>query len=216
MGEKTTQRTLHGVHRAEVTDNVDPLAGGRVEVRLKRPAERLGRDVRMWAPWCSPYADDGQGLQIVPEVGSDVIVAFEGGDPDRPIVLGALWGPGDAPPQAPHPANDMRVLATRSGSRLEFDDAAHAPAIRLTTAAGHRIVLEDDDVTISHAGGGSVRLAPGGIVEITAGGILRIQAATVDVSAAVANFAGVVTCENLIASNSVISPRYSPGEGNVW
>lgn len=215
MSGNIGQRTLHGVYRAEVTDNVDPLASGRIQVRLVRPDGELGRDVRLWAPWCSPYAGDGQGMQILPEEGSDVVVAFEAGDVERPIVLGALWGAGDAPPEAPQPTNDLRVLHTRSGSRLEFDDDAQAPAIRLTTAAGHRVVLEDGEVTISHGGGSTIRLTASGGVEIEASSTVEVTAAAVTVSAASAAFAGTVTCQNLVASGSVVSPVYSPGTGNV-
>lgn len=215
MGEKIRQRTLHGVYRAEVTDNVDPLASGRVEVRLIRPKGEPGRDVRLWAPWCSPYADDGQGLQILPEVGSDVVIAFEAGDIEHPIVLGALWGSGDALPDPPHPANDTRVLQTRAGSRLEFDDDASAPAVRLTTAAGHSVVLEGREVTISHGSGSTIRLTAAGGVEILAGGTVDVQAAMVEVSAATAAFSGTITCHSLIASSSIVSPMYSPGIGNT-
>ncbi len=214
MGEKIRQRTLPGVYRAEVTDNVDPLGSGRVEVRLVRPRGDPGREVRMWAPWCSPYADDGQGLQVLPEVGSDVVIAFEAGDLARPIVLGALWGPGDALPEPPHPANDVRVLHTRSGSRLEFDDDASAPAVRLTTAAGHSVVLEDDQVTISHGSGSTIRLTAA-TIEISASGPVKVQAPTVDVSAPLARFDGTVTCTTLIARASVVSPAYTPGVGNI-
>ncbi|WP_206058247.1 phage baseplate assembly protein V, partial [Nonomuraea zeae] len=80
-----------GVYPAIVTDLVDPDKLGRVEVRYPWLGDDGDRDVRAWATLCSPYADDGQGLQILPEVGSQVVVGFEAGNPRRPYVLGSAW-----------------------------------------------------------------------------------------------------------------------------
>ena len=38
----------------------------------------------------------GFGVQFIPRVGQEVVVTFEGGDPDKPMVLGALYNGTDA------------------------------------------------------------------------------------------------------------------------
>ena len=70
-----------GVYPAFVTDLVDPDSLGRIEVRFPFLGTDGDRDVRAWATLCTPYADADSGLEILPEVGSQVVVAFEAGQP---------------------------------------------------------------------------------------------------------------------------------------
>jgi hypothetical protein len=85
-------------------------------------------------------------------------------------------------------------------------------------------------LTLRSPSGSSISLSPDGSIEIVAVGALRINAATISVSTGSAEvqaaalelntpsagFTGVIQCETLIASGSVVSPVYSPGVGNVW
>lgn len=84
----------YGVYAGEVVNNIDPMMQGRVQVKV--PAV-LGEGSLNWAMPCAPFAGSGVGFFAVPPVGANVWVAFEGGDPDRPVVLGGFWGPGEAP-----------------------------------------------------------------------------------------------------------------------
>lgn len=68
-----------GIHVGYVVDLANPDGTGRVQVRL--PA--LG-DVAMWAAACFPVGAVG----VLPEVGDQVWVAFETGDPSYPVWLG--------------------------------------------------------------------------------------------------------------------------------
>jgi uncharacterized protein involved in type VI secretion and phage assembly len=63
-----------GVYPAIVVDIVDPENMGRVSVSFPWLG---GSDVTAWSTLTTPYADDNQGLQIMPEVDSQVVVAFE-------------------------------------------------------------------------------------------------------------------------------------------
>jgi type VI secretion system secreted protein VgrG len=59
-------------------------------------------------------------------------------------------------------------------------------------------------------------LTTGGSVTITAGGGVSITAPTITLHAAVVNVDGIVSCMNLVAKTSVVSPTYTPGAGNVY
>ena len=206
-----------GVYPAVVTDIVDPEDLGRVEVRFPWLGQDGDRDVRAWATLCSPYADADQGLLVVPEVDSQVVVAFEAGNLRRPYVIGAAWNGREALPHAPERSNDIRLLRTREDSRLEFDDTRGAAKVRLTMASGHEVVLDDaaQEITVKHALGCTIRLTATSI-EVQANVSLDVTAPMVKVDAPISTFSGIVKVGTLIAEQMVMSPAYTPGAGNIW
>lgn len=207
-----------GVYRALVTSIEDPTNRGRVQLRLPALPAEEGGDLLLWATLCTPYADDDQGLAILPEVGSHVVVAFEAGDVHHPYVVGSTWS-GPLPlPHGSEPSNNIRMLRTRSDSRLEFDDAAAGPKVSMTTHSGHQVVLDAgaSEVTITHSNGSTITLTAGGSIEITAQSAVNVTAPSVKVDAPISTFSGVVNCQTLIAGVGVVSPSYTPGAGNLW
>lgn len=206
-----------GVYPALVTDLVDPDDLGRVQLRFPWLGTGGDRDVRVWATLCTPYADKDQGLAILPEVGSQVVVAFEAGDLRRPYVVGAAWNGQAALPHRPDRSNNIRMLRTRSDSRLEFDDTAGAPKVSITTQAGNQVVLDEGsmEITIKHSSGCTIKLTTTSI-DITANATVNVTAPSVKVDAPTSTFSGMVTCQTLIANVGVVSPSYTPGVGNVW
>jgi uncharacterized protein involved in type VI secretion and phage assembly len=208
-----------GVYPALVTDVVDPESLGRVEVKLPWLGKGAGgQEVRAWATLCTPYADDDQGIEILPTVGTQVVVAFEAGDLRRPYVVGATWNGKEQLPVPPAQPNDVRVWKTRSGSRLEFDDRAGAAKVTLSMASGHTLVLDDgaQQVQLRHANGCLVTLTAAGAIRITANATVEVTAAALNVHCPTATFDGIVNCTTLTASTSVVSPSFTCGAGNVW
>ena len=209
------QLRWYGLYPALVEDLVDPENLGRIQLRFPGFGE-AGREARAWATLLSLYADDDQGWQILPEVGSQVIVGFEAGDPARPYVVGACWNGRAALPESPEAANNKRLLRTRSGSELLFDDSDGAVKVVLTTPGGHTLKLDDvGDVELSHSNGCSIKLTMGGQVTINANSTVDVTAAMVNLKAPMVKADGVVKCETLIAT-SVVSSSYTPGAGNIW
>lgn len=208
--------TLFGLYPAIVTDLIDPDRLGRVEVSFPWLGA-AGADVRAWATLLSPYADDNQGLAVLPEVDSQVVVGFEAGLPERPYVVGSCWNGRETMPISPTRPNDKRVFRSRAGSQLEFDDRAGASKVTLRTT-GHSIVLDEGQQTIEirHSGGSTIVMNAAGQIAITAVGTVEVTAPTLNVHAATAVFDGMVSCTSLIASVGVVSPSYTPGAGNVW
>jgi len=209
--------TFYGVYPAWVTDLVDTKNLGRIEVSFPF----LGKDgndaVRAWATLCTPYADKDQGLCILPEVGSQVLVAFEAGNFYRPYIIGSAWNGKAALPHAAKKPNNIRVLRTRANSRLEFDDTKGSPKVTLSTSSGHEVVLDDgsSEITIRHAQGCVITLTSSSI-EIQANSSVEVTAPMVEVTAPISTFSGVVQCQTLVAESFVISPGYTPGVGNIW
>lgn len=206
-----------GLYPAIVTDLVDPGSLGRIEVRFPWLGE-AGNDVRAWATLLSSYAEDGQGFFALPAKDTQVVVGFEAGDLRRPYIVGAAWNGREKMPARPEAANNRRLIKSRAGSVLEFDDTRGQVKVTITTPGGHTIVLDDGGrkVEVKHSSGHVITLDPSGQVKIQANSTVEVHASALNVHAATATFDGAVICQSLTASVSVTSPSYTPGAGNQW
>lgn len=205
-----------GLYPALVTDLVDPDNLGRIEVKLPWLGSP-GEDVRAWATLVTPYADQGQGYMMLPEVDSQVVVGFEAGDLRRPYIVGAAWNGAASLPDSPQSSNNKRLIKSRSGSLLEFDDTDGAAKVTLRTQSGYKLELDEGGmtVTLTHSNGAKLTIDVSGKVTIQGNASVDVQAPIVNVKAPMAKFDGVVKCSTLIAT-SVVGTSYTPGAGNIW
>jgi hypothetical protein len=155
------QGRFFGKYRGEVTNALDPLGLGRVQVAC--PAV-LGDARNVWAMPCAPFAGPGVGFFAIPPVGAKVWVEFEGGDPDYPIWSGCFWGLGEAPATPAVP--QVKVFQT-DGIKLELSDLPGAggftlevgpPAVPLPI----KFVCNASGIEISH-GAAKVALTPASV-----------------------------------------------------
>jgi uncharacterized protein involved in type VI secretion and phage assembly len=103
-----------------VTDNKDPDKLARVKVKI--PVLTEG-ETTFWCPMIQLGASKNRGWFFIPEVDDEVMLAYEHGDINRPIVLGAIWNGKDKPPDNNKSGdNPRRVIKSREGSRVLFDD----------------------------------------------------------------------------------------------
>lgn len=207
-----------GVYPAIVTSIVkDDDQIGRIEVEFPWLGD-AGKDVRALATLCTPYADDDQGIQVLPAVDTQVVVAFEAGNLYRPYIVGACWNGKEAMPGTPEEANNKRFWKSRAKSLLEFDDTQGAAKVTISMASGHQLVLDDgaQEVRLTHANGCVITMNAAGQIQIQANATVEVNASAMNVHCATATFDGIVNCTTLIASSAVVSPSYTPGAGNIW
>jgi uncharacterized protein involved in type VI secretion and phage assembly len=206
-----------GLYPAIVTDIMDPASLGRIQVRFPWLGDD-GGDVRAWATLLTPYADDDQGIEILPSVDTQVVVSFEAGDLRRPYIVGACWYGREALPETPAAANNKRLWRSRAKSLLEFDDTQGAARVTLSMQSGHKLVLDDaaQSVTLSHANGSIITFNAAGQIQIQANATVEITASALNVHCPVATFDGLINCTTVICSAGVVSPSYTPGAGNIW
>jgi uncharacterized protein involved in type VI secretion and phage assembly len=171
-----------GVATAIVTDNKDPDALCRVKVRYPWHDEPKASH---WARLATPMAGKGRGVVLIPEVGDEVLVAFEREDLRFPYVIGGLWNGNDPPPVSNTDSrNDKRLIRSRKGHRLLFDDGATG-AVELAMDNGRRVVMDDRGVCVQDEKGNQFRIdSRTGAVEITSTGKLTIRASAVSIEAA--------------------------------
>jgi hypothetical protein len=117
--------TWFGKYRGKVENNVDPMLEGRLQVSV--PAV-LGDGRMSWALPCSPFAGSNVGLFLLPPVGANVWVEFEGGDSDYPIWVGCFWGTGECPAQ---PAVEQTKLLATDSIKLTLSDLPGAGGLTI-------------------------------------------------------------------------------------
>lgn len=87
---------------------------------------------------------NSRGTYFLPEVGDEVLVAFDHGQIDQPFVVGALWNGKDKPPESNTSGkNDRRLIKSRSGHQIIFDDSSGKEKVEIHSQAGHQIILDD-------------------------------------------------------------------------
>ena len=103
---------------------------------------------------------------------------FEDGDPERPVVIGALWNGVRSQPRDPFfggeiANNDVKRLMTKSGNRIQFVDKPGKESMVMATPNKLRIaMLENTDehgrsTILVHSEDGDICLsAPNGQVHI--------------------------------------------------
>jgi uncharacterized protein involved in type VI secretion and phage assembly len=70
-------------------------------------------------------------MLFIPEVGDEVLVAFEDGDPERPYIIGSLWNGRDLPSQ-----DGNKRIVTAAGNAIELIEAGGREVVEIRTARG--------------------------------------------------------------------------------
>jgi uncharacterized protein involved in type VI secretion and phage assembly len=230
--EMVLERSVHGlggrwygIYPALVSDIKDPNGTGRVKVTLPWSPDTGSDHYEAWARVATLMGGNNRGSWFIPDVNDEVLIAFEGGDPRRPYVLGGLWNGSDSPPQSMDGGgqNNLKVLRSRNGVKLTLDDTSGQENFIVETPGGQKITLHDGpgSVEIVDSNGNSIKLQASGItmnasakVTVTAS-LVEVSASMVTVNSGMSRFSGVVQADTVIC-NSIISASYTPGAGNIW
>lgn len=213
----------YGVYVGLVTDVQDPNGQGRVRVRLPWTTDPEGDPFEIWARVATLMAGSDRGTWFIPEPDDEVILAFEGGCPWSPIVVGAVWNGVDNPPETMDSNNNIRSITSRSGIRVSFDDTEGGVQFTVETPGGQKIVCADTPASIdmTDANGNQVTLDASGITLSTSAKVtinattMEVSAGMVNVNAGMSQFSGVVQSDTNI-TNTTVSATYTPGAGNIW
>ena len=134
---------------ATVSANNDPRGQGRVQVQFywQKPLSLTTNWLRVQTPdaGSSDQVSSNRGLVTIPEVGDQVMVGFEHGDPHRPFVMGSLFhgkaGTGGGT------GNNVKSLSSKSGHTIELNDGG---GITIKDKTGENLIVVDgkDMITI--------------------------------------------------------------------
>jgi phage baseplate assembly protein V len=147
-------RKFYGVVEGIVVDNIDPDKQGRIKVKFPWYDEGT---VTEWCRVRQLYAGRGYGTFFVPEKDDEVLLAFIHGDMRMAIVLGGLYNGKDRPPsdRQKDDEKDEKVIRTKGGHQLMFDDTRDKEKIELVSKSGQTLLLDDaaKQITIRTSGG---------------------------------------------------------------
>lgn len=118
----------------------DPRGEQRIKVSL--PLVDAQQD-GIWARLATMDAGGERGWVFRPEIGDEVVIGFLNGDPNAPVVLGALHSSDRPAPIQASDDNHEKGIVTRSGIKLMFDD--DAVALDIETPNGNKIQISDDE-----------------------------------------------------------------------
>ena len=119
-----------------VVENADPLELGRVRVQMVW--QEAGSEKTPWIRLLQPHSGSGKGFYFVPEIGEEVLVGFQGGNAEKPYVIGAQYNGKEKSGYADK-ENSIKAVHTRSGHKLVFTEDE---SILITDKSGNEILLD--------------------------------------------------------------------------
>lgn len=141
---QTQRPSVSGYLPAQIDSDDGELAAldqyGRYKVQLLYDAATHGSmKGSAWVRLASPYHGPGQvgdtGIHFPLSLGTEVMLGFMDGDPDQPVILGALNN-SLTPSTVNHANNTTNRVVSRLGNELHLDDTVQTPGIRMQTQAG--------------------------------------------------------------------------------
>ncbi|NUO48022.1 MAG: type VI secretion system tip protein VgrG [Polyangiaceae bacterium] len=146
---------------------------GQVKVRFNWDREGSLGEKSSWVRVSQPWASGGSGAMFIPRVGDQVLVDFEGGDCDRPIVVGSVHDGVNKPPLALPFERTAAVIRSTSSpggdgySELRLDADSGREHVLLRSSRDLALeVLQDKNERVARdevvdVGGGSKRSVAG-------------------------------------------------------
>jgi uncharacterized protein involved in type VI secretion and phage assembly len=185
--DKREAGRVAGVAIGLVTNNKDEQGLGRIKV--KYPWREDSQESH-WARLAVLAAGKDRGTFWLPEVGDEVLLAFDKGDIEHPYVIGALWNGEDKPPETNADGdNNTKLIKSRSGHQITLFDKTGEERLEIKTKGGHTILLDDKTgsarVEIKDSSGSNkilIETAQNSLT-IESGLSLKLKSQTIDIEA---------------------------------
>lgn len=160
--EFITQRHLEKIkaypEMAVVCDNNDPSGLGRVQVQFdwQKRAGKTTNWIRVQTPDAGGSGMANRGLVFIPEVGDQVMVGYEFGDPSRPYVMGSVFSGSNG--KGGGNENNVKSILTKSGHQIVFNDDDDDLGISISDKNGNVIKLDTKSKNITLSAGETISL----------------------------------------------------------
>ncbi|MBN2183967.1 MAG: hypothetical protein JW746_01435 [Candidatus Krumholzibacteriota bacterium] len=208
---ETRKKPAAGINIARVVDLKDPDKLGRIKVSYPW----LDSEQTAWVRIMVPHAGKDRGWYVLPELEDEVLIGYEHGSSDHPIVLGCLYNKDNSPVQdAVSDENDVKMFMTRSGNRLMFTDKDGSEQITISQKDGkNQIVLDISGPSISITTEGEVSIKGANInleandgITMKAGADIKLEGTNIELKAE-ANIKSEAGANNDVAGNAQVNVK---------
>jgi Type VI secretion system/phage-baseplate injector OB domain len=153
------KQKFYGKYRAIVTNNVDPMMIGRIQVIVPDAASLTPST---WCMPCVPVAGINMGFFSPPMIGSGVWIEFERGDSSKPIWTGCYWGLGAEVPLlsriVPPAVPGITLQTTLKNGIVISDVPGPTGGVLMQTTLGAMIAVSDAGIFITNGKGATISL----------------------------------------------------------
>ncbi|KIN69991.1 ImpA family type VI secretion-associated protein [Sulfitobacter noctilucicola] len=142
---------------------------GRVKVRFRWDRHSPEDDTAScWIRVVTQWSGTNYGLLSIPRIGQEVVIQFEDGDPDRPIVTGMMYNKDKMPPYVDPQQPTRTGIMTRSSpdgretdyNALVMEDEAGSEYVHFQAQKDYQMVVKDSaQITVGDDG---LNVDPGG------------------------------------------------------
>jgi uncharacterized protein involved in type VI secretion and phage assembly len=145
----TGDALINGIILGVVAKNYDPDMPGRVCVTI--PTRDKDANELQWARMVQPSNGKEWGFYFTPEVGDQVALAFEGGNIEKPYIIGCVSRDSDKfIGRAADEDNQYKRIGTKNGSSLTFEDNKEGDGekdkiILQTAGKSHTMLMNNED-----------------------------------------------------------------------
>jgi type VI secretion system secreted protein VgrG len=150
---RTIKPRIRGLQSARVVGEGDAiLADDMGRVRLRFPWDREGEADSARTPWVrvsQPTAGAGWGGHAIPRAGHEVLVDYQEGDPDKPVIVGRVHGASKPVPHSLPLSLARTAWRTQSlgegYNELAFEDTAGREQVALRAQRGLQKLVKADE-----------------------------------------------------------------------
>ena len=125
-------------------------------MKVQFPWDRQGKNdanSSCWVRVATPWAGKQWGIIHIPRVGQEVVVDFEEGDPDRPIIVGSVYNAENMPPytlpdnktQSGYLSRSTLQGTAENFNELRFEDKKDSEEIYFHAEKDFNRVVENND-----------------------------------------------------------------------
>ncbi len=137
---------------------------GRVKVQFVWDREgKKDENSSCWIRVSQQWAGAGWGAMFIPHIGHEVIVDFEEGDPDKPIITGRVYNGNNQPADTLPDEKTKSVIRSWNDNDIVIEDKDGDKHIQIIQANGNEIILHEGtpSIDINQACGNFIHMRDG-------------------------------------------------------